>query len=284
MNQKSIELYKSNGIDLYNEPLEIAVCAQHNNGGLSGDMWWESNIKGFFPVGEVNGTHGIYRPGGSALNSGQCGGMRAAMAAARRKDSDCARAGGGVPQVAELAELVQNINKTIEKINPGSGNVYQTRKEIGELMSRGAAHIRSAGIIEEGIKTAKDKYINYWDDIKLNNISELPIAMSNRDLLIAQYVYLTAMLDYIRQGGASRGSYMISAESGGAQQEKFKKIHGKLPFLYFPCGCGSDSGEKIQEISLRENGETEITWRPRRPIPDAPRWFENVWNEYLNNR
>ena len=79
MNPAAIELYKNNNIDLYNEPLEISVCAQHNNGGLSGDMWWESNICGFFPVGEVNGTHGKYRPGGSALNSGQCGGMRAAM-------------------------------------------------------------------------------------------------------------------------------------------------------------------------------------------------------------
>jgi len=30
------------------------------------------------PVGEVNGSHGIYRPGGSALNSGQVAGFRAA--------------------------------------------------------------------------------------------------------------------------------------------------------------------------------------------------------------
>ena len=35
-------------------------------------------LKHFFPVGEVNGSHGVYRPGGSALNSGQVGSMRAA--------------------------------------------------------------------------------------------------------------------------------------------------------------------------------------------------------------
>ena len=60
------------GIDITKEPLEIAVCAQHNNGGLAGNHWWESiNVSRLFPVGEVNGSHGVYRPGGSALNAGQ---------------------------------------------------------------------------------------------------------------------------------------------------------------------------------------------------------------------
>jgi succinate dehydrogenase/fumarate reductase flavoprotein subunit len=79
MNQPAFDLYMRQGIDLSEEYLEIAVCAQHNNGGLRGNIWWESNIKHLFPVGEVNGTHGVYRPGGSALNAGQVGGMRAAL-------------------------------------------------------------------------------------------------------------------------------------------------------------------------------------------------------------
>ena len=66
MNPGAIQLYADHGIDLAREPLEIAVCAQHNNGGLAGNHWWEStNIKHLFPVGEVNGSHGVYRPGGS---------------------------------------------------------------------------------------------------------------------------------------------------------------------------------------------------------------------------
>lgn len=79
MNRPAIELYRNNGIDLYDEYLEIAVCAQHNNGGLVGNCWWESNIRHFFPVGEVNGTFGVYRPGGSALNATQVGSLRAAQ-------------------------------------------------------------------------------------------------------------------------------------------------------------------------------------------------------------
>ena len=85
MNPGAIELYRDHGIDIAREPLEIAVCAQHNNGGLAGNHWWESiNIKHLFPVGEVNGSHGVYRPGGSALNAGQVGGFRAAEFIAHR--------------------------------------------------------------------------------------------------------------------------------------------------------------------------------------------------------
>ncbi|HKM32815.1 MAG TPA: FAD-binding protein, partial [Oscillospiraceae bacterium] len=65
MNPQAIEIYASNGIDLYSQPLEVAVCAQHNNGGLAGNLWFESNIKRLFPVGEVAGSFGAARPGGS---------------------------------------------------------------------------------------------------------------------------------------------------------------------------------------------------------------------------
>jgi succinate dehydrogenase/fumarate reductase flavoprotein subunit len=51
MNQPAIDLYRDHGIDIGKESLEIAVCAQHNNGGLKGNIWWESNIRHLFPVG-----------------------------------------------------------------------------------------------------------------------------------------------------------------------------------------------------------------------------------------
>lgn len=66
-------------IDLEKQMLEVDVCVQHNNGGLTVDAWWQSNVRGFFPVGEAAGSHGVYRPGGAALNSGQVGATRAAQ-------------------------------------------------------------------------------------------------------------------------------------------------------------------------------------------------------------
>ena len=79
MNAPAVSFYKDKGVDLYQEPLEIALCAQHNNGGLTIDHWWQTNVEGLFAVGEVSASHGVYRPGGSALNAGQVGSTRAAQ-------------------------------------------------------------------------------------------------------------------------------------------------------------------------------------------------------------
>ena len=79
MNQPAIDLYAGKGVDLHTEMLQIALCAQHNNGGIAVDAWWRSSMKGLFVCGEAAGTHGIYRPGGSALNAGQVGSLRAAQ-------------------------------------------------------------------------------------------------------------------------------------------------------------------------------------------------------------
>ena len=110
MNPGAIELYRDHGIDIVREPLEIAVCAQHNNGGIAGNHWWESlNIKHLFPVGEVNGSHGVYRPGGSALNSGQVAGFRAAeYIAARYRDTtldEAAWRGAATATIRQTAEF-----------------------------------------------------------------------------------------------------------------------------------------------------------------------------------
>ncbi len=78
MNEPAYALYLGKGVDLAAEPLEIALCAQHMNGGLDVDAWWRTNVPGVFAVGEAAGTHGAYRPGGSALNAGQVGALRAA--------------------------------------------------------------------------------------------------------------------------------------------------------------------------------------------------------------
>ena len=64
MNEPAYQFYlgKNPYVDLETTMLEVDVCAQHNNGGLVVDAWWQSNIAGFFPVGEAGGAHGVYRP------------------------------------------------------------------------------------------------------------------------------------------------------------------------------------------------------------------------------
>ena len=79
MNAPAVALYRSKGVDLRREKLPIALCAQHCNGGIAVDAWWQTTIRGLFAIGECAGTHGMARPGGSALNAGQVGALRAAQ-------------------------------------------------------------------------------------------------------------------------------------------------------------------------------------------------------------
>lgn len=78
LNSKAIDVYLRQGIDLHTDMLCIAVCAQHNNGGVYTDNNFETDIRGLYVIGEAAGTFGLSRPGGSALNDTQVGGLMAA--------------------------------------------------------------------------------------------------------------------------------------------------------------------------------------------------------------
>src|SRR5512136_964809 len=156
MNPGAIELYAEHGIDLAVEPLEIAVCAQHNNGGLAGNHWWEStNLGHLFPVGEVNGSHGVYRPGGAALNAGQVGALRAALYIGRRCRSD--------PRGAEamLAVCADQIRRTMDVARlaiagrkEGRRSVAEVRRDIQNRMSRCGAHISTPALVRQAVGEA----------------------------------------------------------------------------------------------------------------------------------
>ncbi len=48
MNEPAVAFYRERGVDLERDMLEIALCAQHNNGGIAVDSWWQSTLPGLF--------------------------------------------------------------------------------------------------------------------------------------------------------------------------------------------------------------------------------------------
>jgi len=268
LNHPAIALFKNNGIDLSCEKLEIAVCAQHNNGGLAVNRWWETTVPHLFAVGEAAGTHGVYRPGGSALNAGQVGGTRAAMFISRRytespldKDSFMHFAEA---QITTKTTLVQQflVNKT-------GCSPQEIRAGLSARMSSYAAHIRQAADIRKVKNEAAAQLQNITKHTVLSSPADLVDAFENIDLLIAQYVYAAAMEDYIAAGGGSRGSYIIpttNVVTNIADLFGFTPDNGKLSSI-------------IQEVSYTSQGCT-FFWDNVRPIPQDDNWFENVWRAY----
>lgn len=279
MNQPAIDLYKNNGIDITKEYLEIAVCAQHNNGGLKGNHWWESNIKHLFPVGEVNGTHGVYRPGGSALNSGQVGSLRAALFISKRYRGDPKNDNEFLDAAENQILAKLKMAKNMISQNEGDTNsIWKMRSEIQERMSACGAHIRSLEKVKPAIREAWQLYSKMNKEMKIASAKELPSAFRNLDLCLTHALYLEAIAEYLEKGGKSRGSYLVMDAAG-------KKPCDQLGDEWkFSLTQGDDVvNQKILEIWLDEDSNVKKYWVDVRPIPQEEAWFENVWNRYLRD-
>ena len=275
MNQPAIDLYTNNGINLHTEYLEIAVCAQHNNGGLKGNIWWESNVKHLFPVGEVNGTFGVYRPGGSALNSTQVGSFRAAQfIAANYSDEPLA-----INDFVKAIEGTVTENMTRAKAilaNDGASNIISNRVELQTRMTKAGAHIRSLEEAEKALAECVQELAAFESKTVTGANWELVEAFRNRDILVTQIVYLKAIVEFIKKGGRSRGSYLVSDESGILPLEK---LSDEFKFTL-------DNGELLQKacivsVDIKDaEPDFNVEWEDIRPIPSGESWFENVWGAY----
>jgi succinate dehydrogenase/fumarate reductase flavoprotein subunit len=277
MNLPAVDLYKEHDIDLEKECLEIAVCAQHNNGGLRGNVWWESNIKHLFPVGEVNGSHGVYRPGGSALNAGQVGSQRAAFFITKRYAASPPDEGIFAAAVsAQTKNILDFVNRLSRFPAKDDEFLHSTRREIQGRMSSFGAHIRDPKQIEDARNKAWDLYARIRKEMRVSSLQKLPEAFKNLDLCLTHAVYLDAIVEYIHNGGKSRGSFLV-LDMGG--QKPCEKLGEEWRFSLNEKGSFVE--KKILEVRLNEKMEIIKNWVDIRPIPREESWFENIWKDYL---
>lgn len=273
MNPLAVEHYLQHGIDISREPLEIAVCAQHCNGGLRANIWWESNIRHLFPIGEVCGTHGVYRPGGAALNSGQVGGFRAAQYIAHRYSAPPR----SVEEFARLTDLqvtalIRLCKQVMENTNAGSRDPSAVITEMRDRMTRTAAHVREPAAVERELRSAWALQRELDARMRVRSRSDVLSALQARSLCTAHVAYLTAIYEYIQRGGGSRGSYLILDNKG------VLPCPGLEPFRFRPENL--DLRREICEIWMLPDRTFRTRWVPVRSIPDADLWFEDVWREF----
>ena len=272
MNMPAYDLYLSKGVDLEKEMLEIALCAQHNNGGLDIDMWWQTNVPHLFACGEVAGSHGVYRPGGSALNAGQVGSTRCAqyISAHPQNDKNDAKIFDDVAKIA--------INKHINITRSILSNTLTATALLDKhqrLMDEVAGPIRNASRFDEALEVIKGALRDFDKDVKVDAEHKLWIAYRLRDALIAQYGYITAMKAYVARGGKSRGSGIYSSSTGSVPSKMEKSFR-------FELDDGSFNDE-ILSVLYSDNGFTTDV-RAVRPLPEGGGFFENVWRDYRETK
>lgn len=275
MNMPAIELYQRNGIDLAAQPLEIAVCAQHSNGGLEGDLWWESNISHFFPVGEVNGSFGVYRPGGSALNSTQTGSLRAAQYITQKYRQEPLSLEDFMRLAQRQAENKLVLAQRLVASEAVPHNLTEKIKALRQRMTSSGAHVRNLANVETAISECYRELKAFPDTIGLRSPLELPDAFRYYDMLITQMLYLSAIREYIQKGGQSRGSYLISESAGilpaTGLADSFRYRLADQTLMQYACEAS---------INPAEDWSCSFTWTPVRPIPQEEYWFETLWTAY----
>jgi len=283
MNPGAVALYRDHNIDIENEMLEVAVCAQHNNGGLAGNHWWESvNIRGLFPVGEVNGSHGVARPGGSALNAGQVGGFRLAELIAREAETT-----GKVshPEAEAFTRAARTealeVLSFLERCRSGdesSPGWRVVRSEMQNRMSRYGAHIRSVSGLEKAVDEARKQMAELEKNgCRASSPREAVHALKNRQLCLAHRVYLEALLFQLESGVGSRGSVLVQDFSGIPVHPRLDKDE----WSFVPEDISFR--ERVLE-TVYEDGKVKNSWVNRRPIPESNLWFETAWSDFRDGK
>ena len=243
MNKKAIDLYKAHKIDLYKDMLRVAVCAQHQNGGISVDKNYETSVHGLYAVGEAAGVFGVYRPGGTALNSTQVSSLCAAEAISKIK----------IRKTDNREFLIKEAQDFIGKIKiqkTKSKSILKIQNEIQAEMSVFAGFLRD----EEKIAALQKKVKRYNKDFFANigavSENQLYALFKLRDMLITAETFLNALSvwckDAVYRGGA--------VSNGKKTTDKYDNL-----------------------ILITKN--KKVFWENPRKIPKSETWFETVYNQ-----
>lgn len=267
MNMPAVELYASKGCNIEKEYLEIALCAQHCNGGIAVDMWWQTNIPGLFAAGECAGTHGIARPGGSALNSGQVGSLRAAqyICAHPRKQGDFDSA--FILAYRRHSKMLQNILSESDNID---ALIAGAQKE----MSASAGAIRIPALLNNAAASAEKALADIEKAVRINSPAGLYKFYKLYDILLTQRAVIACYSDFSKTKNVTRGSALYNAKDGS--------LRAGLDEIFRFRQENGETKDFIQETVL-ENGRFICSWRKVRPIPENDGFFENVWRSYREN-
>ena len=247
LNPAAIGLYRGHGIDLSNEMLEIAVCAQHQNGGADVDVNWQTSVTGLYAVGEAAGTFGAYRPGGTALNSAQVGSLRAA--------EHIARTGSRHPPAPIAADELERLQHDLRGYQCAQGLSHALiRQKFQQAMSRHAANRRCLPQIRMLRREIGEVLRNIPH--MLASDGTFSSLIETIDILTAQEAVLFAM----ETAGKAMGSY------GGALD--LDASGNVLP----------ENPAHSQDRLITQNHICRLQ-KPL-PIPEADIWFETVWAQY----
>lgn len=273
MNPLAIELYARYKVDIKNAPLEFAVNNQHMNGGIAVDSWGRTNIAGIYAIGEASGTHGVTRPGGSALNAGQVFGTRVG-------EHIGASGKAAEPASMDVLDAACRVVKDIQSVlSTGSDlTVKSVRTEVQARMSDQAGVLCFANDVHDAYQDAKSLNTQIREKgISAARDSEIVRVLQWQQMALASEAVLAALDHYISDGGGSRGARAICDPDGDCLPQS---ADGPLEDIRFRSE--RDEHKKAQLIVRVVEHEMVVSSQPiRRFDENAKSFFERDWPAWL---
>lgn len=214
------------GVDIREEPMEVAPTAHHFMGGTMINAHCETNIPNLYVAGEAaGGVHGANRLGGNALAETQVFGKRAGELAAKNVSKSSFEM---KPTYAEDEQV--RIKKLFKD---GDYYPFQLKEELQEVMWNNVAIIRR----EEGLKIALQRIATIKDKMARMTVPDVTgynqhlqdaLELENM-ILIAELVTRAALIREESIGAHHRADYPD-------RNDKWKKsiiqsINGEIKFI-----------------------------------------------------
>ncbi|RME70985.1 MAG: FAD-binding protein, partial [Verrucomicrobia bacterium] len=277
MNPLAIELYRMHGTDIAKEPLEFTMNNQHMNGGILIDDWGRTTLDGCYAIGEAAGSHGVTRPGGAALNSGQVFGKRVAVAIRRRKVHQ--RVEAASPEtVAESVRAMFRDAQTFLEAGEEAPTVEAVRDEIQARMSDYAGIICTAEGVRSALEAARALRRKVAEKgIRVSSPVMVVRAFRWKQMAAVSEAVLAALDDYIAHGGGSRGARAICSPKGGWCPQAREVDLSAFRFIE------ERPEDRDEKLVVWPRGEGFVVERVKVDrTPEVHRqFFEKAWGDFL---
>ncbi len=271
LNPFAVGVYADHGIDLRAEAIEVHVATQHCNGGFTGDINWEStSVRGMYPVGEANGSHGQHRPGGSALNAGQVGGLRSARHLAITRARIFPASVASIERAAreQFAPILARLQFGGKGDERNVLDVPAAKVEVERRMASAGGIVRSIDSLQQARDKARELVMRFEGAVVLETQSELREYLAVRDAVITHHAILAAMAEQMASEPGVNPCFVVVSKNDEPLRTILGRVSGVQPIL------GTRSN-RILETRVH-GSHIENAWVDARPVPDARDWFEAV--------
>ena len=247
------------------------------------DKWWQSNVPQTFVIGEMAGTHGVKRPGGSALNAGQTGGLRAAECIVNVCGCEMPDYSG---EQAEIDRQLSDLIAGLERYKGTSGLIPQEAiEEIQGRMTASGGHIRESRDAQKALKEAVKLYKDMKQQgFELKGAGSIVQAIQAEHLALTSVAYLKAIAELLKQGSGSRGSHLVLSEDGiEIHPDVIDKAAGK-PLKFKPENQSLRSS--VLQVEYDEGSPDLFRFSnvELRPAPTDRKAFEPAWQDYREGK